>query len=71
MKEEKNLFEGVVLEALPSTLFKIKLDDGREILGHLSGKMRLHYIKVLPGDRVRVEMTPYDDTKGRIVHRLK
>ena len=71
MKQEKNLFEGVVLEALPSTLFKIKLDDGREILGHLSGKMRLHYIKVLPGDRVRVEMTPYDETKGRIVHRLK
>lgn len=71
MKEEKNLFEGVVLEALPSTLFKIKLDDGRGILGHLSGKMRLHYIKVLPGDRVRVEMTPYDETKGRIVHRLK
>ncbi len=71
MKQEKNLFEGVVLEALPSTLFKVKLDDGREILGHLSGKMRLHYIKVLPGDRVRVEMTPYDETKGRIVHRLK
>lgn len=63
--------EGVVLENLPSTLFKVKLDDGREILGHLSGRMRLHYIKVLPGDRVRVEMTPYDDTKGRIVHRLK
>lgn len=71
MKEEKNLFEGVVLDSLPSTLFKVKLDDGREILAHLSGKMRLHYIKVLPGDRVRVEMTPYDDTKGRIVHRLK
>ncbi len=71
MKQEKDLFEGVVLDALPSTLFKIKLDDGREILGHLSGKMRLHYIKVLPGDRVRVEMTPYDETKGRIVHRLK
>ena len=71
MKEEKNLCEGVVLESLPSTLFKIKLDDGKEILAHLSGKMRLHYIKVLPGDRVRVEMTPYDDTKGRIVHRLK
>lgn len=71
MKQEKNLCEGVVLEALPSTLFKVQLDDGREILGHLSGKMRLHYIKVLPGDRVRVEMTPYDETKGRIVHRLK
>ena len=71
MKEEKNIIEGEVLESLPSTLFKIKLDDGREILGHLSGKMRLHYIKVLPGDRVQVEMTPYDDSKGRIVRRLK
>ena len=71
MKEEKNIVEGEVLESLPSTLFKVKLDDGREILGHLSGKMRLHYIKVLPGDRVQVEMTPYDDTKGRIVRRLK
>lgn len=71
MKEEKNIIEGEVLESLPSTLFKIKLDDGREILGHLSGKMRLHYIKVLPGDRVQIEMTPYDDTKGRIVRRLK
>lgn len=70
-KPSKILHEGVVLESLPSTLFKVKLDDGREILGHLSGKMRLHYIKVLPGDRVRVEMTPYDETKGRIVHRLK
>ena len=71
MKEEKNIIEGEVLESLPSTLFKVKLDNGREILGHLSGKMRLHYIKVLPGDRVQVEMTPYDDTKGRIVRRLK
>lgn len=65
------LQEGMVLESLPSTLFKVKLDDGREILAHLSGKMRLNYIKVLPGDRVRVEMTLYDETKGRIVHRLK
>ena len=71
MKQEKNLCEGVVEESLPSTLFRVKLDDGREILAHLSGKMRLYYIKVLPGDRVRVEMTPYDETKGRIVHRLK
>lgn len=71
MKEEKNIIEGEVLESLPSTLFKVKLDDGREVLGHLSGKMRLHYIKVLPGDRVQIEMTPYDDTKGRIVRRLK
>lgn len=63
--------EGTVLENLPSTIFRVKLDDGREILAHLSGKMRLHFIKVLPGDKVRVEMTPYDETKGRIVHRLK
>lgn len=71
MSREKTYQEGIVLENLPNTLFKVKLDDGREILAHLSGKMRLHYIKVLVGDRVRVEMTPYDETKGRIVHRLK
>ncbi|QQG45102.1 MAG: translation initiation factor IF-1 [Candidatus Sungiibacteriota bacterium] len=71
MKQDKIYMEGIVLENLPSTLFKVKMDDGREILAHLSGKMRLHFIKVLPGDRVRVEMTPYDETKGRIVHRLK
>ena len=70
-KKGKTYHEGVVLENLPNTLFKIQLDDGKEILGHLSGKMRLNYIKVLPGDRVRVEMSPYDETKGRIVHRLK
>lgn len=71
MKKDKILAEGTVLENLPSTLFKVKLDDGQEILAHLSGRMRLNFIKVLPGDRVRVEMTPYDKTKGRIVHRLK
>lgn len=71
MKKEKIYQEGIVLENLPSTLFRVKMDDGREILAHLSGRMRLHHIKVLPGDRVRLEMTPYDETKGRIVHRLK
>lgn len=71
MKKENIYMEGTVLENLPSTLFRVRLDDGREILAHLSGRMRLHLIKVLPGDRVRVEMTPYDETKGRIVHRLK
>lgn len=71
MKKDAIVQEGIVLENLPSTLFKVKLDDSREILAHLSGRMRLHFIKVLPGDRVRVEMTPYDETKGRIVHRLK
>ncbi len=71
MKTEKTFLEGVVLENLPNTFFRVELQDGRKILAHLSGKMRLNYIKVLPGDKVRVEMTPYDETKGRIVHRLK
>lgn len=71
MKKEKIYREGVVVENLPNTLFKVRLDEDREILGHLSGKMRIHHIKVLPGDRVRVEMSPYDESKGRIVHRLK
>lgn len=70
-KGEKILKEGVVEEAFPNTLFKVKLDDGREVLAHLGGKLRLHFIRVLLGDRVRVEMSPYDETKGRIVHRLK
>lgn len=69
--KNKKVLEGVVLENLPGTLFKIKLEDGQEILGHLSGRMRINYIRILPGDRVRVEMSPYDQTKGRIVHRLK
>ena len=69
---ESNLIEleGLVTEALPNALFRIKLDSGQEILGHLSGKMRINYIKVVSGDRVQVEMTPYDLTKGRIVKRL-
>ena len=62
--------EGRVIEALPAANFRIQLDDGREILGHLSGKMRMHYIKIVPGDRVVVEMTSYDDKRGRIVRRL-
>lgn len=65
------VIEGVVEEALPNALFKIKLDSGQSILGHLSGKMRIHYIRVVAGDRVKVEMTPYDLTKGRIVTRLQ
>ena len=62
---------GTVLEALPNTLFRVKLDDGREILCHLSGKMRIHYIKIMPGDAVKLEMTPYDPGKGRITYRIK
>lgn len=63
--------EGVVKEALPNTLFRVELDDGSTVLCHLSGKMRLNFIKILPGDRVRIEMTPYDPTKGRIIYRVK
>jgi len=63
--------EGVVKESLPNTLFRVELADGNIILCHLAGKMRMHFIKILPGDRVRVEMTPYDNTKGRITFRLK
>lgn len=61
--------EGVVEELLPAASFRIKLDNGHEILGHLSGRMRMFKIKLLPGDRVKLEMTPYDLTKGRIVYR--
>lgn len=63
--------EGKVLESLPNTLFRVELSDGKVILCHLSGKMRMHFIKILPGDRVRVEMTPYDESKGRITFRLR
>jgi translation initiation factor IF-1 len=70
-KEEKTEVEGVITEALPNTMFRVKLADGRLVLCHLSGKMRLHYIKVMPGDKVKVEMTPYDETKGRIVYRYR
>ena len=70
-KKEVIQVEGEVLEALPAALFRVKLDTGAMILAHLSGKMRLNYIKILVGDRVRIEMTPYDLTKGRIVYRMK
>ena len=63
--------EGKVLESLPNTLFRVELPDGKIILCHLSGKMRMHFIKILPGDKVRIEMTPYDQEKGRITFRLK
>lgn len=71
MDKNKLTVEGVVLENLPSALFKVQLNDGRIIIGHLSGRMRLNHIKVLPGDRVKAEMSPYDETKGRIVLRFK
>lgn len=62
---------GVVVEALPSTNFRVKLDDGQEILCHLAGKLRIYRIKILPGDRVTVEISPYDEKRGRIVYRGK
>ncbi len=63
--------EGVVIESLPSATFKVKLESGHEVLGHISGKMRVHYIRLLPGDKVVIEMSPYDLSKGRIVQRLR
>lgn len=62
--------KGVVLEALPAVNFRVELESGKEILAYLSGRMRQHHIKVLPGDKVTVEMSPYDDKRGRIIRRL-
>lgn len=70
-KDQKKKVKGEVIEALPSTRFKVKLENGNEIIAHLAGKLRRYRIKVLPGDKVLVEMTPYDDNRGRIVYRLK
>ncbi|NBC16828.1 MAG: translation initiation factor IF-1 [Bacteroidetes bacterium] len=70
-KQEPIKQEGVVTDALPNAQFRVELDNGHEILGILSGKMRKYYIKILPGDRVDVEMSPYDLSKGRIVYRYK
>jgi translation initiation factor IF-1 len=63
--------EGIVRESLPNTLFRVDLGNGNIVLCHLAGKMRMNFIKILPGDRVRIEMTPYDKAKGRIVFRMK
>jgi translation initiation factor IF-1 len=70
-KEEKIEMEGEVTEALPNTMFKVKLDNDHEVLGHISGKMRRHYIRILPGDRVKIELSPYDLDRGRITYRYK
>lgn len=70
-KQDVIELEGTVLEALPNAMFKVELENGHEILAHISGKMRMHYIKILPGDKVKVEMSLYDLTKGRIVFRYK
>ena len=70
-KKRKIRKSGIVLEALPSTHFRVKLDEGKEIIAHLAGKMRIYRIKVLPGDKVTVELSHYDDERGRIVYRGK
>lgn len=68
-KEENIRLEATVKEALPNAMFRVVLDNGHELIAHVSGKMRMHFIKILPGDKITVEMSPYDLTKGRIVYR--
>ena len=70
-KEEKVEFEGEVVEALPNAMFRVQLDNGHETLGYIAGKMRRYRIRVFPGDRVKVEISPYDLNRGRIVYRYK
>ena len=70
-KEDVIEIEGTVVEALPNTNFKVKLENGHEVLAHISGKLRMNYIKILPGDKVRIELSPYDLSRGRITWRDK
>lgn len=70
-KEESIEVEGTVIEPLPNAMFRVELDNGHRVLAHISGKMRMHFIKILPGDRVTVELSPYDLTRGRIIYRSK
>lgn len=71
MKNEGIRKQGVILEGLPNAFFRVKLDDGSEVLAHVSGKMRINFIKILAGDKVTVELSPYDNKRGRIVYREK
>ncbi|MDH4227762.1 MAG: translation initiation factor IF-1 [Deltaproteobacteria bacterium] len=70
-KEESIQVEGTVVETLPNAMFRVELDNGHKILAHVSGKMRMYFIKILPGDKVTVELSPYDLTRGRITYRVK
>lgn len=70
-KDDVLEFEGEVIETLPNTMFRVRLENGHEIIAHISGKMRKHYIRILTGDKVKVEMTPYDLDKGRITYRAR
>jgi translation initiation factor IF-1 len=70
-KEEAIEVEGRVIEPLPNAMFRVELENGHRVLAHISGKMRMHFIKILPGDKVTVELSPYDLTRGRIIYRSK
>jgi len=70
-KEDAIVVEGKVIEPLPNAMFRVELDNGHKVLAHISGKMRMHFIKILPGDKVTVELSPYDLTRGRIIYRTK
>jgi translation initiation factor IF-1 len=70
-KEDSIQVEGTVVEALPNAMFRVELESGHKVLAHVSGKMRMHFIKILPGDKVTVELSPYDLSRGRIVYRYK
>ena len=70
-KKEAIEVEGTVVEALPSAMFRVELPNGHEVLAHISGKMRIHYIRILPGDKVLIELSPYDLNRGRITYRFK
>ena len=70
-KEDAIVLDGTILESLPNAMFRVELDNGHKVLAHISGKMRMNYIRILPGDKVQVELTPYDLTRGRITYRFK
>lgn len=70
-KEEGITVEGTVIEALPNAMFRVELENGHKVLAHVSGKMRMHFIKILPGDKVMIELSPYDLGRGRITYRFK
>jgi translation initiation factor IF-1 len=70
-KEDSIEVQGTVLETLPNAMFRVEIENGHKVLAHISGKMRMHFIKILPGDKVTVELTPYDLTRGRITYRFK
>lgn len=70
-KEEAIQVEGTIIEPLPNAMFRVELENGHRVLAHISGKMRMHFIKILPGDKVTVELSPYDLTRGRVIFRSK